>query len=244
MPTDALLSRAFGITSEAGASLPTRQKMILLAIDEIINRGPADFNANVVCDKLEIKHPMVNYHFGNRDGLLAEATVYVHDAWTQNLFEKVISAPQSPKKRLRAYVESEVEWAKRMGGMSVLIHYPISSRGSQEIVAEKYADHMKRNFEFNLATLTHLIIDIRNGKSTPIDFDLSNYPRVELVLRHPKAFLAATQIAWATHGLASWSSGDHIATRGLEEPTKLPSFTTKFAVDEYIKTIIKIAEGI
>ena len=238
-----MLSEAFAITVEAGAALPTKQKMILVAIDEIIHHGPADFNANVVCDKLAIKHPMVNYHFGNRDGLLAEATVYVHDAWVQNLFENVISAPLSPKKRLKAYVESEVAWAKRMAGMSVLIHYPISSRGSQQIVADKYADHLKRNFEFNLATLTHLIIDIRNGKSTPIDFDLSNYRRLDRIAKHPKAFLAATQIAWATHGIASWSSGDHIATRDIEDPA-LPSWTTKFAINEYIKTIVKIAEGI
>jgi hypothetical protein len=35
--------------------------------------GPASFNTAGVCDTLGISYPMVNYYFGNRDGLIAEA---------------------------------------------------------------------------------------------------------------------------------------------------------------------------
>lgn len=227
-----------GLGGSANPSV--REKLIMLAIEEIIEIGPADFNAASPCDRVGVKHPTVNYHFGNRDGLLAEAAMWVHDWWIRFLTANMQQAPKNPKKRLRAFIESEIAWAKKMGGMMLLMHYPLASHGSQEIVAEKFADRMQRNFEYNLALITTMVLDIRNNMLSPLDFTVENYPKAEL-LRHPSAILAATSISWATHGIASWSSGDHIATRNLENP-KLSKITTKYAIDQYIKQILKMAE--
>jgi AcrR family transcriptional regulator len=224
-----------------GPANPTvREKLIMLAIEEMIEIGPADFNAASPCDRVGVKHPTVNYHFGNRDGLLAEAAMWVHDWWIRYLSANMQAAPKNAKKRLRAFIDSEIAWAKKMGGMTLLMHYPLSSHGSQEIVAEKFSERMQRNFEYNLALLTTIVLDIRNNTVTPLDFTVENYPKKEL-LRHPSALVAATSISWATHGIASWSSGDHIATRNLENP-KLTSLTTKYAIEQYIKQILKMAE--
>lgn len=224
-----------------GSANPTvREKLIMLTIEEIIEIGPADFNAASPCDRVGVKHPTVNYHFGNRDGLLAEAAMWVHDWWIRFLTANMQAAPKNPRKRLRAFIESEIAWSKKMGGMTLLMHYPLASHGSQEIVAEKFADRMQRNFEYNLALLTTMVLDIRNNKLSPLDFTVDNYPKADL-LRHPSAILAATSISWATHGIASWSSGDHIATRKLENP-KLSNLTTKYAIEQYIKQILKMAE--
>ena len=40
------------------AQIGTKERMILLAIDQIVERGPVDFNSGLVCDQLGIKHPM------------------------------------------------------------------------------------------------------------------------------------------------------------------------------------------
>lgn len=223
------------------ANPSVREQLIMLTIEEIAQVGPADFNAASPCDRIGVKHPTVHYHFGNRDGLIAEATMWMHDQWVRFLYENLLSAPKNPKKRLRAFIDSEIAWSKRVGGMMLLMHYPLASSGAQAIVSEKFGDRMQRNFEFNLALLTTLVLDIRKKTVSPLDFSIDNYPKIEL-LRHPSAVLAATSISWATHGLAMWSSGNHIATRGLEDPT-LSKLTTKVAVDNYIKNIMKMAEG-
>jgi len=224
-----------------GSPTPTvREQIIMLTIEEIIEIGPADFNAASPCDRIGVKHPTVNYHFGNRDGLLAEATMWVHDAWVRYLQQNLLAAPQNAKKRLRAFIESEISWSKKMGGMTLLMHYATASHGSQILVAEKFSDRMRRNFEFNLALLTTIVLDIRNGTLTPLTFTVDDYPKKELLL-HPSAVLAATSISWATHGIASWSIGEHIATKNIDN-TAASKLTTKVAEENYIKQIMRIAE--
>ena len=224
-----------------GPESPTvREQLIMLSIEEIMKVGPADFNSAIPCDRLGVKHPTINYHFGNRDGLIAEATMWTHDWWVRYLAENVRKAPRNGKRRLRAFIESEIAWSKMLGGMNLLMHYPHASKGSQAIVSEKFADRMQRNFEFNLAILATLVIDIRKGTNSSLDFTVENYPRTEL-LKHPTAVLTATSLSWATHGIASWSSGEHIASANLENQA-LSKLTTKIAIDNYIKQIIKMAE--
>jgi AcrR family transcriptional regulator len=217
-----------------------REKLIMLSIEEIIRIGPADFNSAIPCELLGVKHPTINYHFGNRDGLIAEATMWAHDWWIRFTRENILEAPKNGKKRLRAFIDSEIAWAQKLGGMNLLMHYPMASHGSQAIVTERFSERMQRNFEYNLAVLTTIILDIRKNQVSSLDFAVDNYPKLEL-LKHPNAVMAATSISWATHGIASWSSGEHIATRNLENPT-ISKLTTKFAIEQYIKQIIKMAE--
>jgi hypothetical protein len=56
-----------------GSSISTRDLIILASIDQMIETGPVDFNSGTVCDLLNLKHPMINYYFGSRDGLITEA---------------------------------------------------------------------------------------------------------------------------------------------------------------------------
>jgi AcrR family transcriptional regulator len=224
-----------------GPPNPTvREQIIMLTVEEIIAIGPADFNAASPCDRIGVKHPTVNYHFGNRDGLLAEATMWAHDSWVRFLHNNLLAAPKNAKKRLRAFIDSEIAWSKKMGGMMLLMHYPLASQGSQQIVAEEYSERMQRNFEFNLALLTTMVLDIRNKTLTPLTFTVDDYPKVEL-LRHPSAVLAATSISWATHGIASWSIGSHIATRNMES-SATSKLTTSVATEHYIKQIMRLAD--
>lgn len=219
----------------------TREKMIMLAIEEIQSVGPADFNAMRVCDRLGIKHPMVNYHFGNRDGLLAEATWWAYQAWTDNVVASIRNAPANAEKRLRSFVNDEVAWAERMGGMYLLLQYPLSSAGAQRIVSEKYQSEMERIFEYHLALLAVIIADIRSGKVSSIDFDIDNQPTAYLLL-NPVAVISAGHIAWMTHGLASWSTGHHISTEGMKSRS-VKDISVGIAKKSYVDLIIKVAKG-
>jgi AcrR family transcriptional regulator len=221
-----------------------REQMTLLAIEEIIASGPVDFNAGNICIRLGIKNPMVNYYFGGRDGLIAEATMAAHDNWIDFMHSNLQVATGSPEQRLRSWIENDIDWSQRMAGMGVLINYPMASLAAQKIVIDKFQERMQRNFEFGLALVTTLVIDVRSGKVSPMDFTIDNYPKAKLLL-NMSAFTAATSIAWSTHGLAVWSSGRHIATQQIENQplAAMNKITTNLMVENHIKQIIKVAKG-
>lgn len=219
----------------------TREKMIMLAIEEIIEVGPADFNAMRVCDRLEIKHPMVNYYFGNRDGLLAEATWWAYQEWTKNVRRSIQEAPANAEKRLRAFVTEEVKWAERMSGMYMLLQHPLASYDAQMLVKEKYQAQMEAIFDYHLALLATIILDLRSGKVSSVDYDENTVPRAQLML-HPNAILTAGHLAWMTHGLASWSTGHHVGTKSLESRgTK--GMSVSIAKKAYVDLIVNVAKG-
>ena len=219
-----------------------REKMILLAIEEMQNVGPLDFRTHVICSRLGIKAPNVNHFFGSRDGFLAETVFYAQTDWVNHLRENILKAPKDPKKRLRAWIDGEIAWGQKAKAMGIFANYPILSADAQKILTEKYGKQFQRNFEYALAVVTTLVIDYRSGKFSSLEFTVDNYPRVELMLKHSPEFLVATSMSWAVHGIASWSSGEHIATTNLEDP-KLSKITAKFTVEQYIKRIMKMAEA-
>jgi hypothetical protein len=150
-------------------------------------------------------------------------------------------APADAEKRLRAFVEEECAWAQRMGGMYLLLQYPLASAGSHVIVSENYGDKMQDIFDYHLALLATTIVDLRSGKLSALDFDEDSVPSASLLL-HPSEVIASGHVAWMTHGLASWSTGQHTATRKM--PTRgIKGLTVDIARSAYVDHIIKVARG-
>lgn len=220
----------------------TREKMVLLAIEEIIIAGPGDFNAAVVCDRLGIAYPMINHNFGDRDGLIAEAIMAAHDSWSRGVERSFKDGPTDPRKRLRRFVEHEILWGRKMRGMGVLMHYPTVSTRVSRAVRGQFGERMQRNFEFHLALITVTVADITAKRVSSLDFGRDDFPRTTLALAHPHAFAAATSISWATHGLALWSGGDHVATSDLALAT-LEKLSREVVVKNHVTNIIAIAEN-
>lgn len=230
------------IADVMGSSISTRDLIILASIEQMIDTGPVDFNSGTVCDLLNLKHPMINYYFGSRDGLIAEATIWAYRGWSNKAISATRNAPKDPEKRLRAYLEAGLEWAGNMHSMTLLSQYPVLSQAVKTIVDEGYSIELQKNFEFHIVFLAALIIDLRKGKASDLDFDETNYPKAQYMLTHPKELLDAASVAWAGHGVNLWNSGSHIPTRNLRQ-----EFTAKvsdrLAVSVHMDNIIAIARG-
>lgn len=230
------------IAAGLGASISTRDLIILVSIDQMAITGPIDFNSGTVCDLLNLKHPMINYYFGSRDGLIAEATVWAYRGWSDKLISAVRAAPKNAEKRLRAYIAAELEWAERMQSVTVLIQYPVLSAAVKEIVDDGYSIEFQKIFEYHISILTTLLIDLRAGTNSDLDFDQTNYPRSEYGLKHPRELIDSTSVAWSIHGISTWLSGSHTPTRNLRH-----EFTTKvsekIAIYSHIENVILIAKG-
>jgi len=225
-----------------GNGIGTRERLILLTIDEIKKHGPADFNARIVCERLGVKQSMIPYHFGSRDGLIVEATIWAYRDWSNYATEILRETAGSGEKRLRAYINAELDWASRMGPIALLVQYPMLSEPVRAKLQEKYGDEMRRKLEFHLAALSDIVIDIRTGSTTLLDYDDTNYPSIEKALTHATEFLTASSISWASHGLSMWVSGNHMSTQSFWT-LDVGKISTKFAIKNHIDEIVAIAKG-
>ena len=220
----------------------TREKMIMLAIEDIRDVGPADFSPMRVSDRLGLKHPLINYHFYNRDGLLAEATWWAYQLWSRNVVNSIQNAPANPEKRLRAFVTEEAQWAQEFSGMYLLLQHPLASFNSQKLVKARYQKEMADIFDYHLALLAVIVSDLRSGTVSSVEFDKDHLPRA-LAISNPGALLTAGHVAWMTHGYASWSAGHHVSTNSMEARS-VAGLTVALARKTYIDLIIKVAKGI
>jgi AcrR family transcriptional regulator len=223
-------------------SISTRDLIILASIDQIIETGPVDFNSGTVCDQLNLKHPMINYYFGSRDGLIVEATIWAYRGWSHKVMTAARNAPKNAEKRLRAYLDESLKWAKNMGAMTVLSQYPVLSKTVKTLIDDGYSVELQKDFEYHLVFLAVLITDMRSGKNSDLDFDQTNYPKSKYSLSHPRELLEATSVAWASHGIMMWRSGSHTPTNNMRK-----DFTAKFSEDIamgiHIDNIVSIARG-
>ena len=231
-----------GVKLLMGKDIGTRERMILLAIDEIIKHGPSDFNARIVCERFGIKQSMVPYHFGSRDGLIVEATIWAYRDWSRNGIDAIRQTTGDGEKRLRAYLKAEIDWATRMGPIALLVQYPMLSEPVRIQLESAHGTEMRRRLEYHLAALTDLVIDIRTGTTNPLDYNDSNFPGTDFAVKNASEFLAATSISWASHGIQMWASGSHLSTQSFWS-LDLPKIAVKFTIKNHIDEIVAIAKG-
>jgi AcrR family transcriptional regulator len=237
-----LIPEVQAIADGLGTSISTRDLIILASIDQMTETGPVDFNSGAVCDLLNLKHPMINYYFGSRDGLIAEASIWAYRGWSEKVMTATRNAPKNAEKRLRAYLEACLDWAENMRAVTVLSQYPVLSKAVKNLIDKGYSVELQKDFEYHLVFLATLIIDMRTGKNSDLDFDKTNYPKAKYFLSHPRELLDASSIAWASHGIMMWRSGSHIPTTNLRK-----EFTAKLSEDLAMKlhvdNIVEIARG-
>ena len=237
-----LIPEVQAIADGLGTSISTRDLIILASIDQMTETGPVDFNSGAVCDQLNLKHPMINYYFGSRDGLIAEASIWAYRGWSDKVMTATRNAPKNAEKRLRAYLEACLEWSENMRAVTVLSQYPVLSKAVKDLIDDGYSVELQKDFEYHLVFLATLIIDMRTGKNSDLDFDKTNYPKGKYTLSHPRELLEAASIAWASHGIMMWRSGSHIPTTNLRK-----EFTAKLSEDLAMKlhvdNIVEIARG-
>ncbi len=227
-----LLWERFGQSSDLGV----REKLIILSAVEMAKVGTLEFNAKNPCEAIGAKSSMVNYYFGGREGLMAEAAIFVYQDWIHSV-QKCLSTKESdPVSQIKKIIDSDLEFTQRWGHMAVFASYPNSSPKLREIYHERFESIAQEGLEYYLAVLAILISDARAGRKSRIDFSIGDLPKSKLAANAP-ALLAATSLSWSISGLTIWSAGQHIASSNLENKFKT-SLTTKVAMRNHINHII------
>jgi len=215
-----------------------RDRLIFLAMREVADVGPASFNTAGVCDALGVSYPMVNYYFGNRDGLIAEAGHVTYVRYVQKIWEAVEEAPRTPVDRLRAWFEAHLRLNVEIRGWGAVLNYPRFSSSIEEILDERFGDEHRRHFSLNMARLTRLVLDLWSGRVEDFPYGLDDYPREEL-LTHIDAIKVVATLSWATLGVAVWRAGRHTPSQGLRELDDLAPLLVEAHTDNMLRFAIE-----
>jgi AcrR family transcriptional regulator len=220
----------------SGDEEPTnRERMILLTMREVALVGPASFNTSVVCDTLGISYPMVNYYFGNRDGLVAEAAHVTYKRYVEKLWAGVQAAPSTPLDRLRAWMASHLRLNVEIRGWGAVLNYPRFSTTIEALLEERFGDEHRLYFELNMGRLARLIADVRDDRVTEFPYGVGELPRDE-VLADPDVVRLTTVISWGTLGVAVWRSGRHLPSKGVPELAAL----SQSLIDGHFDTLVDL----
>lgn len=215
----------------------TRQKLIALTIEEMVVNGPGAFNVKRVCDRIDAKYGLVNYYFGSKDVLVAEASALSYKKSVLASQARIISAPRDAEKRLRAHLLGELEWFRHMNAWGILVSYPILSVESRKLLETNFGKELQKYFELYTALMSLMLLDLRKGTISDFDFDIDNIPRA-LLTKHPVAVLDATSIMWNAHGLNVWSAGKQLGSSEL----RTEKISQKIAIEHHINRLIEFAK--
>jgi AcrR family transcriptional regulator len=193
-----------------------RERLIFLTMREVAIVGPASFNTSGVCDTLGISYPMVNYYFGNRDGLIAESAYRTYVRYLDKMWAAVSAAPRTPVDRMRAYLLAHLRLNVEISGWGAVLNYPIFSSTVAQLLNDRFGEDQRQHFELNMARLARLIVDLWEGQVTEPLYTLDDYPREQLIA-NDRLMAATATLSWATLGVAVWRSGGHSPSRGISE---------------------------
>lgn len=212
-----------------------RDKMIYLTMREVALVGPATFNTSVVCDTLGISYPMVNYYFGNRDGLMAETAHVTYKSYVAKLWAGVQAAPPTPLDRLRTWMTSHLRLNVELRGWGAVLNYPRFSSTVETLLEERFGEEHRLHFELNMGRLARLITDVRDDHISDFTYDVGELPREDF-LADPVVLRLSTVLAWGTLGVAVWRSGRHMPSKGVPELAAL----SQSLIDGHFDTLVDV----
>jgi hypothetical protein len=129
-----------------------------------------------------------------------------------------------------------MDWARRNPGWGAIFNYPVSARMASQILQEKFGHITRPHFELNVARLAQLTLDIREGYVSPNDFDVTNYPRAEL-LADKLAIARSTMAGWTTLGMMVWVGRGPTLESQIPEILERQEAIFRFALEETITSI-------
>lgn len=213
-----------------------RESLLAATIELVAAHGPLSVNARQVCDRAGVMYAAVNYNFGSWNGLLAAASSQVYTCYVDQLWDRVTAAAAEPRARLRAYIEAQVEWSRQNPGWGAVFNYPVSVEDVTKIRIERDTEETVGLFRLNLARLEQLVIDVRDGTVTDIEYGVGEIPEAALLADH-KAVARSTSIGWSTMGMAVWASRGSTGEAQLSELKGLEAGLMNFHIESMIDAI-------
>ena len=188
-----------------------RRALVELALEHLAHRGPANVHPKEICEELALSKALVNYHFGGRDGLIAEAMVAGYARYVETLWAAAEAAGSDPVKRLLAWVDKQIDWTWENPGLAAALNFPYMSSGMPAELLEGPVQQLTEAGSRNFANLQRLVAaaktSLRPTKTAPTSVEVG---------------LDAAFIGWVTLGTSVWRAGNHLPTQRIAGRDNFP----------------------
>lgn len=188
--------------------LSTKEQLLESAVDHLAKEGPARFKPHEVCNELGISKALVNYHFGNRDGLIAEAMVRAYERYVDVLAEAIASAGDDPLEQITSWIDRQIEWTSDNPGIAIALNFPYEATDEPLALSPEHVARLKASGARNQQQLYDCVLELARRERDD-DADPS-----ELAL-----IVNASLIGWMTLGISVWQAGRHVPTSDYGDPS-------------------------
>ena len=136
-------------------SVVTQQKLLDAAIQAFSENGFKGTSTRDIADRAGVHHPLITYHFKNKDRLWRAATDRIFREFNISLVKAMAEVPEvRPKARAEAFVRTYVRYANRQPALHKIILQESSYPSDRlDWLTE---NHLKPLYEIVLKPLTRL----------------------------------------------------------------------------------------
>ena len=242
--------RVYGerVSTRSVARNEAREAILEAAVDRLASAGPTGVHPQDLCEELGLSKALVNYHFGNRDGLIAEAMVVGYERYVDHLAESAAAAGPDPLDRLVAWVEAQIHWTAANTGLAAALNFPHHAAGVPDpmdpALAQRLHDAGARNLGVLIGLVGEVRAQLRPGRAGVVPGGSRPEAVIEAAVdatrqsaeagRTPNedelaaSAMDAAIIGWTTLGMSVWVSGEHLPTRQLQVREFLPTAQQHF----------------
>lgn len=181
-----------------------RDALVEAVLAELATKGPANIYPNDISLGLGLSKSLVNFHFGGRDGLIAEAMALGYERYVDSIWAAAETAGPDPVERLMAWIDAQYEWTIANAGLAAALNFPLEAASLDADrtpeVSMRIAAAGNRNFA-NLQSLVaaaHLDLRPKSRRGAADE---------------ARVGLDAGVIGWLTLGMSVFVAGRHLPTR-------------------------------
>jgi AcrR family transcriptional regulator len=193
-----------GVTRKTVAHNEARDALVAASLAVIAREGASSFQPNEICLRLGLSRSLVNFHFGGREGLIAEAMAVGYEQYVVDLRQAADCAGEDPTDRLLAWVDRQIEWTVENPGLAAALNFQREASGIRAELPASVMARMEAAGTGNFSLLVELVRAVRSaGECDPTSKETS---------------LNSAIVGWLTLGLSVWLAGGHGPTRSLNQP--------------------------
>jgi AcrR family transcriptional regulator len=178
-----------------------RTALVEAALAAMVDVGPFNLRPAEICERLGLSKALVNYHFGSREGLVAEAMAIGYERYVATLEAAVAEAGDDPMDRLMAFYSAQVYWTIDNAGLAAALNFPRDAAGVGTEIDVSVQQRLTDAGASYLSTLLGLVGDARRSLGHDDD---------------PSTLVSMTaMIGWSCLGASVWFSGGHAPSREI-----------------------------
>lgn len=181
-----------------------RDALVEAVLKELSVKGPANIYPNDISAELGLSKSLVNFHFGDRDTLIAEAMAVGYERYVEVLWAAAESAGADPVDRLLAWIDAQFVWTVENVGLAAALNFPFEAAALDGVRNPAVAERLSVTGRNNLINLSGLVRDaLRRFHGPDVD--------------EVRVFMDTGVIGWMTLGMSVFTAGRHLPTQDLPE---------------------------